>query len=128
MKITCDMAMDLIALYNDGIASKDSRDAVREHLLHCPACAKAYAGYKLSSKPKHSYEATGEPTAEELKAKYKNLAKNLHKRYIISTGATLLVTALSVGLGIVSYKKLKEEQRLREAARAHKSFFKTYFG
>ena len=32
MNISCDMAMDLIALYCDGVASADSRKAVREHL------------------------------------------------------------------------------------------------
>ena len=45
MNITCDMAMDLIALYNDGLASEDSRRAVDEHLKSCPECSAAYASY-----------------------------------------------------------------------------------
>ena len=48
MNISCDMAMDLIALYCDGVASADSRKAVREHLAVCPVCSRAYDAYRKS--------------------------------------------------------------------------------
>ena len=59
MNITGDMAMDLIALYNDGLASDDSRRAVDEHLKSCPECSAAYASYSAPAphaedKPRHS--------------------------------------------------------------------------
>lgn len=127
MKITCDMAMDLIALYSDGLASKDSREAVREHLLHCPACAKAYAGYRFSYNAQHRPVENQTPAKEELNAKYKTLAKNLYKSHVLSTGTTLLVTAMSVGFGIMSLKKLNEAKRMRESNEAKKMFLKTYF-
>ncbi|MBE5934121.1 MAG: zf-HC2 domain-containing protein [Lachnospiraceae bacterium] len=37
-KITCDMAKDLIPLYIDGLLSKDSEKAVREHIEGCKDC------------------------------------------------------------------------------------------
>ena len=43
-KITCDMCMDLMPLVKDGIASEDSKCAVKEHLGHCESCRKRYSG------------------------------------------------------------------------------------
>ena len=121
------MAMDLIALYNDGLASKDSRDAVKEHLHSCPSCAKAYAGYKNAVNSNKKSVETIELTPEELNAKYKSIAKDLHKRYIISTGVTLLITAMSVGLGVMSLNKLKEMNRIKQMNEAKENFIKNYF-
>lgn len=42
MKITCDIALDLIGLYLDGVASPDSKKAVEEHLKDCESCRKYY--------------------------------------------------------------------------------------
>lgn len=39
-KISCDIAKDLIPLYIDGVLSKDSEDAVKEHLDGCKDCQK----------------------------------------------------------------------------------------
>ncbi len=43
-KITCDMCRDLIPLVKDGIASEDSRLAVKEHMESCEVCKKQYSG------------------------------------------------------------------------------------
>lgn len=43
-KITCDMCMDLMPLVKDGIASEDSKRAVKEHLETCESCRKRYDG------------------------------------------------------------------------------------
>ena len=43
MKLSCDMAMDLAPLYSDGCASKDTREAVREHLAGCERCRRYFA-------------------------------------------------------------------------------------
>lgn len=41
-KITCDMCKDLMPLVKDGIASKDSRMAVLDHINECENCKKVY--------------------------------------------------------------------------------------
>lgn len=38
MKISCDMAGDLLPLYVEDICSEDSRAALEEHMDACPAC------------------------------------------------------------------------------------------
>lgn len=38
MKISCEMAEDLLPLYLDGSCSMDSRNVVEEHLANCPGC------------------------------------------------------------------------------------------
>ncbi len=41
-KISCDICMDLIPLVKDGIASEDSKRAVKEHIEICENCRKLY--------------------------------------------------------------------------------------
>ena len=38
MKISCEIAEDLLPLYLEDTCSKDSRAALEEHLQGCPAC------------------------------------------------------------------------------------------
>lgn len=43
-KISCDICIDLMPLVQDGVASKDSRDAVLQHLQDCVHCRALYEG------------------------------------------------------------------------------------
>ncbi len=43
-EISCEMCMDLIPLVRDGIASKDSEQAVQHHLEHCETCSAFFDG------------------------------------------------------------------------------------
>ena len=40
--VTCGIAEDLLPLYMDGCCSKDSRQAVEEHMRTCEKCRKKY--------------------------------------------------------------------------------------
>ena len=42
-KIPCDVILDLLPLYAEGLTSKESSEAVREHIRACPSCRKAYS-------------------------------------------------------------------------------------
>ena len=42
-RITCEICKDLMPLVKDGIASKDSRQAVEAHVIECEDCKKLYA-------------------------------------------------------------------------------------
>ena len=39
MKLSCNVARDLLPLYHDGVCSDESRALVEEHLDGCPDCA-----------------------------------------------------------------------------------------
>ena len=97
MNITCDMAMDLMALYKDRLASDDSKRAVREHLKNCPECRRAYAQYSADKARPETPPCA--PAGEELSQKYYKLAKHLHKQHLVSTAAVLAVVAVSIGAG-----------------------------
>lgn len=43
-EISCDMCRDLIPLVRDGVASRDSREAVLAHLEKCPECSGVFRG------------------------------------------------------------------------------------
>jgi hypothetical protein len=43
MKVSCEVIQDLLALYHDGVCSKDSRAMVEEHLQDCEVCKKMLA-------------------------------------------------------------------------------------
>ncbi len=38
MKLPCEIVQDILPLYQDGVCSAESKNAVNEHLLDCPAC------------------------------------------------------------------------------------------
>ncbi|MEQ8198845.1 MAG: zf-HC2 domain-containing protein [Clostridiaceae bacterium] len=42
MKLSCDIIRDLIPLVKDGVASEDSTDIVREHILSCQCCKEEF--------------------------------------------------------------------------------------
>jgi predicted anti-sigma-YlaC factor YlaD len=104
MNISCDMAMDLIALYMDGVASEDSRQAIREHLKGCPECRRAFSTYssmkRREMKPSHTI------SEDELKAKYSVIAKNLRRKHRISTAAVATIVLLSLAIGSYATTKL----------------------
>ena len=50
MKLTCDMVTDLYPLYKDGLASPDTKEAIKEHLRECDACRNFYRRYPFQDK------------------------------------------------------------------------------
>lgn len=49
MKIPCDIIKDLLPLYNDGVCSEESVNAVEEHLTDCPDCTEELEKLKEDS-------------------------------------------------------------------------------
>ncbi|MBR3823869.1 MAG: zf-HC2 domain-containing protein [Lachnospiraceae bacterium] len=47
-KINCDITKDLLPLYVDDVLSRESKNAVEEHLQHCPQCRKIAEGLNAS--------------------------------------------------------------------------------
>jgi len=91
MKINCEMAQDLLPLYEDGICSASSRAAVEAHLKECAACR----GQRESAQLLPERSITLEP--EEIKAV--DGLKKLRRRWIVSLIVILLVIPV-VMLGV----------------------------
>ncbi|NLN49748.1 MAG: hypothetical protein GX154_11825 [Clostridiales bacterium] len=89
--LTCNIIMDLVSIYHDGVASEDTVNAVNEHLEECRECKEFYEDYK---KEKTANEEICLIPVDE--RKYHELSSKLRKRHIINTG---LVSALTLGSG-----------------------------
>lgn len=100
MNISCDMAMDLIALYCDGVASPDTKKAVREHLAVCPVCSRAYEAYR------RRHETRRRPAPQSPEEKYAALARTIRHRQRASNLGIAAIVAASVLLGAYSTYRL----------------------
>lgn len=93
MNLNCDIVQDLLPLYEDGICSPASREAVERHLASCSACRTLAEGVR-ALEPEEPAPAPGEDRA---------VAKSFRKvrrRWLVSLMAALLVipvVLLSVG-------------------------------
>ena len=104
MNISCDMVMDLISLYNDGVASDDTCRAIREHLRGCSACRRAYASY--ADTKKHDLMPPREHESDALSRKYTVVARHLRRHRLLSNAAVILLILLSAVVGGVGAVKL----------------------
>lgn len=72
MKYSCDLIRDLLPLYCDGVCSKDSAEAVQEHISTCEECKKVYKGMKQTvSVDSTEYEKQQLASMQEIKKKIK---------------------------------------------------------
>ena len=46
MSLSCDVVMDLVALYQDGLASPNTQKEVTAHLWQCRKCRMQYKQYR----------------------------------------------------------------------------------
>ena len=83
MKITCDVIRDLLPLAAEELASPDSMEVVREHLLDCEGCRDAYE--KLKKPPVIVPEEPGLNTVR----------RNLWKRRILTALCAVLVVCMA---------------------------------
>ena len=90
MKITCDVIRDLLPLAAEELASPDSMEVVREHLLDCEGCRDAYE--KLKKPPVIAPEEPGLNTVR----------RNLWKRRLLTALCAVLVVCMA-GCWFVSY-------------------------
>lgn len=49
MNLPCEIVMDLVALYQDGLANPVTKDSVAAHLRTCPDCRQYYKQYRRFS-------------------------------------------------------------------------------
>ena len=110
MELSCDIVMDLITLYHDGLTSESSNKAIKTHLKSCPTCRKAYREYKLAEV--HPSQTEMDVTMQELNDSFSYLAKRLRKRhYLITSGISFYILLSLVLLGFYSLRQREEQQK-----------------
>ena len=85
MKITCNLAMDLVDVYTNSVAREETVNIVKEHLRECPACRKYYSEYKKElrdNKPVFKAEFSPHLSEELLTSGIERLSKRLRIRRI----------------------------------------------
>ena len=72
MKYSCNLIRDLLPLYCDQVCSKDSMDAVQEHISICEECKNIYIGMQQNvSMDSARYEKQQLASMQEVKKKIK---------------------------------------------------------
>ena len=66
MNLPCEIVMDLVALYQDGLANPVTKNSVAAHLRTCPECRQYYKQYRrFSQRPTGMGQIPAENTAEQ---------------------------------------------------------------
>lgn len=105
MNLSCDVVMDLLPLYIDGLASQESGDLVKAHLRTCPDCRAYCRSCRRSVKAPPPAEVPADVDNE----KFHQLSARMRKRHIISTSAILGIVALSVAGTLLSVFMTKDD-------------------
>lgn len=84
MKWNCDLIQDLLPLYEEGLCSPSSRQAVEEHLGECDACRRLAAPLPIEAPPET-------PAADRA---VKRSIKKVRRRWLLSLIASLLAVPL----------------------------------
>ena len=101
MKLTCDMVTDLYPLYKDGLASEDSRAAIKEHLKSCDDCRNFFRRYPFHDKLlRSSAVAKGDSShsssaADGFFSIAKKMRRNRNIRISVLAAVTLIVSAFA---------------------------------
>ncbi len=98
MKHECEVILDLLPLYHDGVCSEKSREMVEEHLKECEMCQKALAEIRKEiSAPNVSRQDAGKA--------WKTLTRNLWIRRVavIVLAVVMAVAAAAVGKEIYEW-------------------------
>lgn len=93
MDLNCEIVQDLLPLYDDGLCSPASREAVEGHLRCCPACRALAEGVRAVT-PREPEPVPGEDRV------VKKSFRKVRRRWLVSLIAALLVvpmTLLAVG-------------------------------
>ena len=98
MKLACQIVQDLLPLYEEGVCSEQSNEAVKEHLCECEVCKTLLEKTRELSKA----ELVCVPSAEERVVK--KSFKKIRRRWILSVIAMVMVVPVYF-LGLLGYNE-----------------------
>lgn len=107
MKISCNMAEDLLPLYLEDSCSPDSQGAVEEHLEECPACRERFSRMKQSIIP----GAPGETPEETAAPRLADYARRIRRRRIRLFALTVAVILAATATLSICYLAVVDMRR-----------------
>jgi len=105
MNLDCDIVMDCVSIYKDGLASENTVRAVEQHLKKCADCRRFYKQYDSINTISTKKQSACTGSSDE---KFAALSKALKMRRNIFAAlfiAFTLVTTISVIFGIITGSK-----------------------
>ena len=97
MKHECEVILDLLPLYHDGVCSEKSKEMVEEHLKECESCQKALGEIRKEvSAPNVSRQDAGRA--------WKTLTRNLWIRRVAAIVLTVVLTVAAAAAGKEIYE------------------------
>ena len=106
MKISCNVAGDLLPLYVDECCSDDSRLLLEEHLVECQACGEKYERMKRKDYLSTSAEAGAGQTAH-ITAYAKKIRR---RRTIFRILASIVILLLALLLSVTCHGHSHEKE------------------
>ena len=97
MNLPCDVVMDLVGLYKDGLASKESKAAVDEHLKECAQCRKYHKMYDSIEKSTKNQEEPVLEVDSYSDYNFSDVSKRLRKKH----NRNLLLMSAIAGTAVV---------------------------
>lgn len=100
MKLSCEIVQDLLPLYEDGVCSQASREAVEAHLRQCESCGKLIRQTRALAEPEPPAEAPGQERAVV------RSFRKVRRRWLLSLAAILMIFPLIL-VGILGSNQLR---------------------
>ena len=89
MSWNCDIVIDLISLYHDGLASEATKQFVSQHLTECPTCRQQYKQYRKFLQKISGLSQI--PSEQRMEQNFSLLANRMRRRRMM------------LGIGMLSY-------------------------
>lgn len=100
--MNCQIIRDLLPLYCDDVCSRESRQAVDQHLAGCPDCQAIYQGMG-QEKTVLPFPTDGKEEVRVLKTVKKRFSRQRRKAALLAAAATvLLIVVLTAASGLES--------------------------
>lgn len=109
MNLTCDIVIDLVALYKDKVASEGSVKAIEAHLKECRSCRQYYKTYDSINDIRIAPATPPEDYYQGITA----LSAKLRKKHIISNTTIGAIAALSLSVMAFSLYTMKKHYQGR---------------
>ncbi len=91
MKYPCKMIQDLLPLYLDGVCSKESKEAVEQHLQECPDCRQFFSAMREGVLPEP--ESPASDCEQQKAASFLSVKKKIFRRQLLVVIAVLAILA-----------------------------------
>jgi len=104
MSCNCDVIMDLLPLYVDGVASRESARTVKEHLKTCTSCKEYYKIHREAIPAPQ--EIIGESDMD-----YARLAKRMRHRRLWIYAGILSYISISICVTVALWLQRKKVKR-----------------